>query len=127
MRKILTLILICLSPFLGYGQEHDDYEEEKEPQEVYGWACGRIGRTQPERIKIEVGAAMTEIDNPPDDYPVHGRDMLTGIPKEVKVEEGEIKVQIVDQVEGYKAMIRKQKEDDKKGNSDTSSEPTKKA
>ncbi len=49
-----------------------------------------IGERTAERIKIEVGAAMTEIDNPPDDYAVHGRDMLTGIPKEIIVNYSEI-------------------------------------
>jgi rod shape-determining protein MreB and related proteins len=49
-----------------------------------------IGERTSERIKIEVGAAMTDIDNPPDDYPVHGRDMLTGIPKEITVNYAEI-------------------------------------
>lgn len=49
-----------------------------------------IGERTSEQIKIEVGAAMAEIDNPPDDYAVHGRDMLTGIPKEVKVNYVEI-------------------------------------
>ena len=49
-----------------------------------------IGERTAERIKIEVGAAMTEIENPPDDYAVHGRDMLTGIPKEVVVNYAEI-------------------------------------
>ena len=49
-----------------------------------------IGERTAERIKIEVGAAMTEIDNPPDDYAVHGRDMLTGIPKEITVNYAEI-------------------------------------
>ncbi len=49
-----------------------------------------IGERTAERIKIEVGAAMTEIDNPPDDFPVHGRDMLTGIPKEITVNYAEI-------------------------------------
>jgi rod shape-determining protein MreB and related proteins len=49
-----------------------------------------IGERTAERIKIEVGAAMVEIDNPPDDYAVHGRDMLTGIPKEIKVNYAEI-------------------------------------
>jgi len=49
-----------------------------------------IGERTGERIKIEVGAAMTEIDNPPDDYAVHGRDMLTGIPKEIIVNYKEI-------------------------------------
>jgi rod shape-determining protein MreB len=49
-----------------------------------------IGERTAERIKIEAGAAMTEIDNPPDDFPVHGRDMLTGIPKEITVNYAEI-------------------------------------
>ncbi len=49
-----------------------------------------IGERTAEMIKIEVGAAMTEIDNPPPDYAVHGRDMLTGIPKEIYVNYAEI-------------------------------------
>jgi rod shape-determining protein MreB len=49
-----------------------------------------IGERTAERIKIEVGAAMPDIENPPDDYAVHGRDMLTGIPKEIKVNYAEI-------------------------------------
>ncbi len=49
-----------------------------------------IGERTSERIKIEVGAALTELDNPPDDYAVHGRDMLTGIPKEIVVNYSEI-------------------------------------
>lgn len=49
-----------------------------------------VGERTAERIKIEVGAAITELDNPPDDYAVHGRDMLTGIPKEVIVNYKEI-------------------------------------
>ncbi len=49
-----------------------------------------IGERTAERIKIEVGSAITELENPPDDYAVHGRDMLTGIPKEVLVNYKEI-------------------------------------
>jgi rod shape-determining protein MreB len=33
---------------------------------------------------------MADIDNPPPEYAVHGRDMLTGIPKEVIVNHAEI-------------------------------------
>jgi rod shape-determining protein MreB len=44
-----------------------------------------IGERTAERVKIEVGAAMTEIENPPTDFPVHGRDLMTGIPKEIHV------------------------------------------
>ena len=49
-----------------------------------------IGERSAERVKIEVGAAMTEIDNPPADFPVHGRDLMTGIPKEIYVSYVEI-------------------------------------
>ena len=49
-----------------------------------------VGERSAERIKIEVGAAMEEIDNPPEDYAVHGRDLMTGIPKEIKVSYTEI-------------------------------------
>jgi len=49
-----------------------------------------IGERSAERIKIEVGAATTDIDNPPPDYAVHGRDMMTGIPKEILVSYHEV-------------------------------------
>lgn len=49
-----------------------------------------IGERTAERIKIEVGAALPELDNPPDDFAVHGRDMLTGIPKEITVNYAEV-------------------------------------
>lgn len=49
-----------------------------------------IGERTSEMIKIEVGASMTEIENPPPDYAVHGRDLLTGIPKEIIVNYAEI-------------------------------------
>ncbi len=42
-----------------------------------------IGERTAEKIKIHVGAAIENLDNPPDPYPVNGRDMLTGIPKQV--------------------------------------------
>lgn len=49
-----------------------------------------IGERSAERVKIEVGAAMPEIENPPADYAVHGRDLMTGIPKEILVSYTEI-------------------------------------
>ncbi len=49
-----------------------------------------IGERSAERVKIEVGAASTDIDNPPPDYAVHGRDLMTGIPKEISVSYVEI-------------------------------------
>lgn len=49
-----------------------------------------IGERTAEKVKIEVGSALKELDNPPDDVPVHGRDLLTGIPKEIIVNYTEI-------------------------------------
>lgn len=44
-----------------------------------------IGERTAERIKIGVGAALEELDNPPDNFDVRGRDLMTGIPKVVQV------------------------------------------
>ena len=49
-----------------------------------------VGERTAELIKIEVGAAIQDLDNPPEEYSVHGRDMLTGIPNEIKVNYREI-------------------------------------
>ncbi|MDA7836026.1 rod shape-determining protein [Salibacteraceae bacterium] len=49
-----------------------------------------IGERTAERIKIEVGAAITELEDPPEDMAVHGRDLMTGIPKEIMVSYVEI-------------------------------------
>jgi len=49
-----------------------------------------VGERTSEKIKIEVGAALNEIDNAPPDLAVHGRDMLTGIPKEILISYSEI-------------------------------------
>lgn len=49
-----------------------------------------VGERTAERIKIEVGSSLPELDAPPDDFAVHGRDMLTGIPKEITVNYAEI-------------------------------------
>ncbi len=49
-----------------------------------------VGDRTAEQIKIEVGAALDELQNPPDDYKVQGRDLLTGKPKEITVNYKEI-------------------------------------
>ncbi len=49
-----------------------------------------IGERSAERIKIEVGAALSELENPPADYEVNGRDLMTGLPKQIKVSYSEI-------------------------------------
>lgn len=49
-----------------------------------------IGERTAEKVKIEIGSALKELENPPEDVPVHGRDLLTGIPKEVMINYSEI-------------------------------------
>jgi rod shape-determining protein MreB and related proteins len=49
-----------------------------------------IGERTAENIKINVGSALTELDNPPDDFAVNGRDLMTGIPKQILVSYSEI-------------------------------------
>jgi len=49
-----------------------------------------IGERSAERIKIEVGSALPELDNPPEDFAVQGRDLMTGTPKEILVSYSEI-------------------------------------
>ena len=49
-----------------------------------------VGERTAERIKIDVGAALPELDNPPPDIKIQGRDMMSGIPKEVTVNYSEI-------------------------------------
>ena len=49
-----------------------------------------IGERTAEQIKIEVGSAIPDLDTPPDDYADRGRDLLTGIPKEIYVSYQEI-------------------------------------
>jgi rod shape-determining protein MreB and related proteins len=44
-----------------------------------------IGERTAEQIKINVGSALHELENPPIDFPVNGRDLMTGIPKQITV------------------------------------------
>jgi rod shape-determining protein MreB and related proteins len=49
-----------------------------------------IGERTAEQIKIAVGSALKVLDNPPDDVAVNGRDLVTGIPKQIMVSYQEI-------------------------------------
>lgn len=49
-----------------------------------------IGERTAEKIKINIGAALTELENPPEDFPVNGRDLMTGIPKQIIVTYSEV-------------------------------------
>jgi rod shape-determining protein MreB len=49
-----------------------------------------VGERTAEQIKISVGSALDELENPPEDLPVQGRDLLTGKPKQITVTYKEI-------------------------------------
>jgi rod shape-determining protein MreB len=49
-----------------------------------------IGERTAEQIKIHVGSAMKELEAPPEDMAVNGRDLVTGIPKQIMVTYQEI-------------------------------------
>lgn len=49
-----------------------------------------IGERTAERVKIEVGSALTELDDGPEDFEIRGRDLMTGIPKVIKISYSEI-------------------------------------
>ena len=49
-----------------------------------------IGERSAEKVKIAIGSALTELDEAPDDYEIRGRDLMTGIPKVIKVSYSEI-------------------------------------
>lgn len=49
-----------------------------------------VGESTAEKIKIEIGAAIEDLETPPEDMSVQGRDLLTGKPKQVEVSFREI-------------------------------------
>ena len=49
-----------------------------------------IGERTAEQIKINVGSALVDLDSPPEDYAVNGRDLMTGIPMQIVINYKEI-------------------------------------
>ncbi|MBC6399733.1 MAG: rod shape-determining protein [Ekhidna sp.] len=49
-----------------------------------------IGERTAEKVKIEVGSALTELEEVPEDFEIRGRDLMTGIPKVIKISYSEI-------------------------------------
>ena len=49
-----------------------------------------VGERTAERVKILIGSALEELENPPEDMTIQGRDLLTGKPKETVISFREI-------------------------------------
>ena len=50
----------------------------------------KVGERMAELIKINVGSALTELENPPEDFIVHGPNQMTALPMEITVSYQEI-------------------------------------
>ncbi|HEX5625464.1 MAG TPA: rod shape-determining protein [Saprospiraceae bacterium] len=44
-----------------------------------------IGERTAEQMKIHIGSALKTLDNPPDPFPINGRDLMTGIPRQILI------------------------------------------
>ena len=49
-----------------------------------------IGERTAEKVKIEAGSALTDLENGPEPYDIKGRDLMTGVPKVAKISYSEI-------------------------------------
>jgi len=49
-----------------------------------------VGERTAEKIKINIGAALEDLENPPEEMSVQGRDLLTGKPKQAMVSHREV-------------------------------------
>jgi len=70
-----------------------------------------IGERTAENIKINVGSALPELEDAPEDYPVNGRDLMTGIPKQIMVNFSEIAHALDNSIAKIEEAIMKALED----------------
>ncbi|MGB3548128.1 MAG: rod shape-determining protein [Saprospiraceae bacterium] len=66
-----------------------------------------IGERSAEQIKIHVGSALPELDDPPEDFAVNGRDLMTGIPRQIKVSYQEVAEAIDESVTSIEEAVLK--------------------
>jgi len=64
-----------------------------------------VGERTAEQIKIEVGAALPDLESPPDDFAVRGRDLMTGTPKEIMVSYTEVALALDKTIQKIEAAI----------------------
>ncbi|MBX2845585.1 MAG: rod shape-determining protein [Saprospiraceae bacterium] len=70
-----------------------------------------IGERTAETIKINVGSALPELEDAPEDYPVNGRDLMTGIPKQIMVNYSEVSHALDNSIAKIEEAIMKALED----------------
>ena len=65
----------------------------------------KVGERTAELIKINVGSALTELEEPPEDYIVHGPNQMTALPMEVPVSYQEISHSIEKSISKIEAAV----------------------
>jgi len=66
-----------------------------------------IGERTAEQIKIHVGSALKQLDNPPPDFAVNGRDLITGIPRQITINYAEVAEALDESVNAIEEAILK--------------------
>jgi len=66
-----------------------------------------VGERTAEKIKINVGSAITELEEPPEPIAINGRDLITGIPRQVEVSYSEVAVALDDSLSKIEIAILK--------------------
>jgi len=66
-----------------------------------------IGERTAEQIKIHVGSALKQLDNPPPDFAVSGRDLITGIPRQITINYAEVAEALDESVNAIEEAILK--------------------
>ena len=66
-----------------------------------------IGERTAEQIKIHVGSALKQLDNPPPDFAVNGRDLITGIPRQITINYAEVAEALDESINAIEEAILK--------------------
>lgn len=66
-----------------------------------------IGERTAEQIKIHVGSALKQLDDAPPDFSVSGRDLITGIPRQITINYAEVAEAIDESINAIEEAILK--------------------
>lgn len=66
-----------------------------------------IGERTAEQVKINVGSALKQLENPPSDYSVSGRDLITGIPRQITISYAEVAEALDESISAIEEAILK--------------------
>ena len=70
-----------------------------------------VGERTAEQIKIKVGAAIEDLDEIPEPLAINGRDMVTGIPRQVEIRHNEIALALDGSIKKIEEAVLKALED----------------